>query len=64
YIGHPVLGDTVYGKKNQPFKTEGQVLHAGHLGFIHPTAGEMVEFDSDLPLYFQNLLEDLRKHSL
>ncbi|NTV90253.1 MAG: RluA family pseudouridine synthase, partial [Clostridiales bacterium] len=50
YIGHPVLGDTVYGKKNQPFKTEGQVLHAGHLGFIHPTAGEMVEFDSDLPL--------------
>jgi 23S rRNA pseudouridine1911/1915/1917 synthase len=60
YIGHPVMGDTVYGRKNQPDDTDGQVLHAGHLGFKHPSTGKMMEFDSELPLYFTNLLERLR----
>lgn len=60
-IHHPLLGDTVYGRNKQPFATEGQVLHAGTLGFIHPTTGEYVEFHSPLPQYFETLLTKLRK---
>lgn len=60
YIGHPLLGDTVYGAKKQPFQTEGQVLHAMVLGFIHPTSGEYMEFEAPLPAYFAALLERLR----
>jgi len=60
YIGHPLLGDTVYGTQKQPFKLEGQVLHARVLGFIHPTTGEYMEFEADLPKYFKNLIEKLR----
>ena len=59
YIGHPVLGDEVYGK---PFKgIEGQCLHAKKVGFIHPSTNEYMEFDSELPEYFTKLLEQLRK---
>ncbi len=59
YIGHPVLGDEVYGK---PFKgIEGQCLHAKKIGFVHPTSGEYLEFDSELPQYFVNILDKLRK---
>lgn len=58
-ICHPLLGDDVYGPKNSPFRTEGQVLHAGTLGFIHPLSGEYVEFHSELPTYFQNIITKL-----
>lgn len=58
-IGHPILGDDVYGK---PFKgIDGQCLHAARLGFIHPTSHEYMEFTSTLPDYFE---EVLRKISL
>lgn len=60
-IGHPILGDTVYGPEKQPFHLEGQTLHAGILGFIHPRTGEYVEFSAPLPEYFEDLLEKLRK---
>ncbi len=60
-IGHPVLGDDVYGPKKCPFKLEGQCLHAKVLGFIHPSTGEYVEFDSDYPEYMKKLLEKLRR---
>lgn len=60
-IGHPVLGDDVYGPKKCPFNLEGQCLHAKVLGFIHPTTGEYVEFNSDYPDYMKKLLEKLRK---
>ncbi|SFG08433.1 RluA family pseudouridine synthase [Oribacterium sp. WCC10] len=60
-IGHPVLGDDVYGPKKCPFKLEGQCLHAKVLGFTHPTTGKYVEFDSEYPEYFKKLLEKLRK---
>ncbi|MBQ8318678.1 MAG: RluA family pseudouridine synthase [Lachnospiraceae bacterium] len=60
-INHPLLGDEVYGPKNKPFKTEGQVLHAGVLGFEHPITGEYMEFKAELPEYFNNILERLRK---
>ncbi len=61
YTGHALLGDTVYGAAKQPFDTEGQVLHAGVLGFIHPTTKEYVEFKAELPEYFRTIIEKLRK---
>ena len=61
-INHPLVGDPVYGPKNSKIKLNGQVLHAKKLGFIHPTTKEYVEFDSELPDYFQKLLEKLRKY--
>lgn len=60
-IHHPVLGDTVYGPSKCQFSLEGQTLHAGVLGFIHPRTGEYMEFQAPLPEYFENLLEKLRK---
>ena len=58
-INHPLLGDEVYGPKNCPYNLQGQVLHAKTLGFIHPTTKEYVEFDSELPEYFQKLVDNL-----
>ena len=60
-IGHPLLGDTVYGSGKDPFHLEGQTLHAMILGFIHPITGEYMEFSAPLPEYFLKLLEKLRK---
>ena len=59
FIGHPVLGDDVYGKAYKGL--EGQCLHAKKLGFIHPETKEYMEFDSELPVYFVKVLEKLRK---
>ena len=56
YIGHPVVGDDVYGIKSNKFKLEGQLLHSKTLGFIHPTKKEYLEFDSELPDYFKEVL--------
>lgn len=61
YIGHPLLGDPVYGPKKCPFNLDGQVLHAKVLGFIHPRTGEYMEFNSELPDYFSSLIERLKK---
>jgi 23S rRNA pseudouridine1911/1915/1917 synthase len=59
-IRHPLLGDIVYGPSKDPFHLEGQALHAGVLGFIHPTTKEYVEFSAPLPDYFTDLLLKLR----
>lgn len=59
-IGHPLLGDQVYGPAKCPFPgLEGQTLHAGVLGIIHPTTGEYMEFHAPLPEYFEMLLKKL-----
>lgn len=59
-IGHPVLGDMVYGPAKCPVKgLQGQTLHAMVLGFIHPGTGKYVEFQADLPAYFVELLNKL-----
>lgn len=58
-IGHPLLGDEVYGKGKSPIRLEGQTLHAMVLGFRHPSTGEYMEFEAPLPEYFQRLLEVL-----
>lgn len=59
-IGHPLLGDTVYGPSKSPFHLQGQTLHAGVLGIIHPRTGEYMEFTAPLPDYFEELLRKLR----
>ncbi|MDO4291998.1 MAG: RluA family pseudouridine synthase [Eubacteriales bacterium] len=59
-IGHPLLGDSVYGPRKCPVPgLEGQTLHAMILGFVHPSTGEYVETCAPLPGYFQKLLEKL-----
>lgn len=60
-IGHPLLGDEVYGRAKAPFRLEGQTLHAQTLGFVHPSTGEYMEFEAPLPEYFERLLEVLRR---
>lgn len=60
YIGHPLLGDPVYGPKKQVFNLEGQVLHAKTLGFIHPRTGKYMEFETELPEYFKKLILRLK----
>ena len=59
-IHHPLLGDAVYGPAKCPYKLQGQTLHAGALGFVHPETGEYMEFEAPLPEYFEELLEKLR----
>ena len=60
-IGHPILGDTIYGPARCPFRLQGQTLHAKILGFVHPSTGKYVEFDAPLPEYFTALLEKLQR---
>ncbi|HWI55100.1 MAG TPA: RluA family pseudouridine synthase [Desulfobacteria bacterium] len=62
YVGHPVAGDPLYGPRKNPLGLSGQALHAFLLGFVHPSTGEQMQFNADLPLYFQNLLEELRNN--
>lgn len=58
-IGHPLLGDTVYGPAKNPLHLQGQTLHAQVLGLIHPTTGTYLEVEAPLPLYFEKLLKSL-----
>lgn len=60
HLGHPVLGDPVYGRRKEPYTLAGQALHAKVLGFKHPLNGEYLEFDSPLPYYFEQLLAQFR----
>ena len=59
YIGHPIVGDDVYGKEDKKFGLKGQLLHSKSIGFIQPTTKEYMEFDSELPDYFKKVLEKL-----
>ena len=61
YIGHPILGDTVYGHKNRELGQDSQCLHAGALCFRHPRDGRPVMVFAPLPDYFTEVLEKLRK---
>jgi len=58
YLGHPILGDDVYGKAFPGI--EGQCLHAAKIGFIHPSTGQYLEFESPLPEYFEKVLRKLK----
>lgn len=59
-INHPLLGDEVYGSRKTPFHLQGQTLHAGVLGLIHPRTGEYLEVCAELPEYFLRLQNSLR----
>lgn len=56
YIGHPVAGDPVYGPQNGVTRLNGQCLHAGTLGFTHPSTGERIIITAELPEYFTDFL--------
>ena len=61
YIGHPILGDTVYGHKKPELGQSSQCLHAGVLCFAHPRDGHPVMVFAELPQYFRDVLEKLEK---
>lgn len=56
-IGHPLLGDTLYGSGKNPYHLQGQTLHAMVIGFIHPSTGAYLKVEAPLPEYFQKLLK-------
>ena len=58
-ISHPLLGDTVYGNSKNPYKLQGQALHARTIGFIHPTTGEYIEVSAPIPEYMTDLVRKL-----
>lgn len=60
FLGHPVVGDPVYGKRRNPFGLKKQVLHAYLLGFRHPRKNTYLEFQAPLPAYFAEILNYLR----
>ena len=59
YLGHPIVGDKVYGIKKQKFKLNGQLLHAFRLSFVHPTTSKEMTFEASLPDYFMEILNKL-----
>lgn len=63
HIGHPILGDTVYGHKKPELGQSSQCLHAGALCFAHPRDGRPVMVFADLPEYFKEVLQKLEKLS-
>lgn len=62
HIGHPLVGDPVYGFKKQKYKLNGQALHAKTLGFVHPSSGEYMEFTAPIPDYFEKLIDSLKPY--
>lgn len=64
YIGHPLVGDPVYGFKRQKFNVEGQLLHAKTLGLTHPRTGKWMEWDSEVPSYFENMIKKVLNYRI
>ncbi|MBE6649014.1 MAG: RluA family pseudouridine synthase [Ruminococcaceae bacterium] len=62
HMGHPVLGDTVYGNKSKTFpRLEGQCLLAKYISFVHPISKETISFTAEMPDYFKDVIEKLEK---
>lgn len=61
YLGHPVAGDPLYGSKDRFGMLRGQCLHAGLIGFTHPTTGERIRLEAPLPEYFTNFLRRIKQ---
>jgi 23S rRNA pseudouridine1911/1915/1917 synthase len=59
YIGHPVIGDPLYGTGNRKIYSKGQLLHAYKLTFVHPRTNKEVSFEAPLPDYFAKILDEL-----
>jgi len=60
-LGHSVVGDKTYGKAKEEFKLDGQLLHAKTIGFVHPGNNEYMEFSSEIPEYFSDIINKLDK---
>ena len=60
HIGHPIVGDDVYGRKKREFGLNGQLLHACRLELTHPSTGERMTFEAPLPDYFVAVLKKLK----
>lgn len=60
HIGHPIVGDKTYGIKKEAFQLDGQLLHAGEIGFIHPETEETMTFSVPRPAIFERILQILR----
>lgn len=60
YIGHPVIGDPIYGKGNRALYDDGQLLFAHEIHFVHPKTKKEMTFNVNLPKYFKDILEELR----
>lgn len=60
-IGHPVVGDMVYSNGKNEFEIQGQVLHAKSLEFKHPITGKLMHLEAPMPVYFEEVLQSLRK---
>ncbi len=63
HIGHPIVGDKTYGVKKEEFSLQGQLLHAGKIGFIHPVTKEKVYYSAPLPEDFEKVLNLLNQRS-
>lgn len=63
YIGHPLVGDLIYGRKKNKFSIRGQALHAYSIRFRHPRTGTSLSFESELPMDMRTLLEEIRFRS-
>ena len=63
FIGHPVLGDAIYGHKKAEFGLSGQCLHAIKLRFTHPSTNEPMEIETELPQYFKDVLTMLQNRT-
>lgn len=61
YLGHPIVGDEVYGIKDNKFKLDGQLLHAKELIFKHPSTNEEMRFEAPIPSYFEEVVIKLKK---
>ncbi|MCQ2527570.1 MAG: RluA family pseudouridine synthase [Saccharofermentans sp.] len=59
YIGHPVVGDPLYAPRRKNYGLEGQCLHSQSISFIHPRTGELIEYTSELPSYYTDILGKL-----
>ena len=60
-LGHSVVGDKTYGKSKEEFKLDGQLLHAKTIGFVHPKTKKYMEFSSEIPEYFSDIISKLDK---
>lgn len=58
-VGHPIVGDTLYGGVDKAIKADGQLLFAYHIEFVHPRTNELMRFEVELPDYFQSILNKL-----
>ena len=63
HIGHPIIGDPLYGPSKDKWKLDGQCLHAGQLTLTHPATGERMTFEAPLPAYFTTVLQKLRNQN-